>query len=52
MERYTPGKYVKFNNNAGFVNETVYTATLNASDTVIGRTGLLEGILWLLIFKA
>ena len=52
MERYIPGKYVKFNNNAGFVNETVYTATLNASDTVIGRTGLLEGILWLLIFKA
>jgi hypothetical protein len=30
MERYIPGKYVKFNNNAGFVNETAYTATLNA----------------------
>ena len=30
MERYITGKYVKFNNNAGFVNETAYTATLNA----------------------
>ena len=30
MERYISGKYVKFNNNAGFVNEAAYTATLNA----------------------
>ncbi len=30
MERYITGKYVKFNNNVGFVNETAYTATLNA----------------------
>ncbi|XP_046841768.1 alpha-protein kinase vwkA-like [Xenia sp. Carnegie-2017] len=30
MERYIPGKYVKFNNSAGFVNENVYTATLSA----------------------
>ena len=30
MEGYITGKYVKFNNNAGFVSETSYTATLNA----------------------
>lgn len=30
MERYITGKYIKFNNNAGFVNEAAYTATLNA----------------------
>ena len=30
MERYIAGKYVKFNNNSGFVNEGAYTATLNA----------------------
>ncbi len=30
MEGYITGKYVKFNNNAGFVNEASYTATLNA----------------------
>ena len=30
MERYIAGKYIKFNNNAGFVNEAAYTATLNA----------------------
>ena len=30
MERYITGKYVKFNNNAGYVNEASYTATLNA----------------------
>ena len=30
LERYIPGKYVKFNNNAGFVNETSYAATLHA----------------------
>lgn len=30
MERYISGKYIKFNNNAGFVNEAAYTATLHA----------------------
>ncbi|XP_028404560.1 alpha-protein kinase vwkA-like [Dendronephthya gigantea] len=30
MEKYINGKYIKFNNNAGFVNETAYTATLHA----------------------
>ena len=27
MERYIAGKYIKFNNNAGFVNEAAYSHT-------------------------
>ena len=30
MENYIPGEYIKFNSNSGFVNESSYTATLNA----------------------